>query len=77
MAGVGVEDSDSVITVVGNRTCNEGEQTIGGRDGDDTETDTNTIAVGVGEGDKEEDDDMVGSDLLEGLSSIVLSRLSF
>jgi hypothetical protein len=36
--------------------------------------DTDTIAVGVGEGDEEEEEIIVG-DLLDGLSSIVLSRL--
>jgi len=67
--------NDSIITVVDNGTCNEGERTVGGRDGDDTETDMNTIAVGIGEGDKEEDNDMISGDLLKGLSSIVLSWL--
>jgi len=75
MAGVGVGDSDSMISVMGNRTCNEGERTVGGRDGDDTETDINTIAVSIGEGDEEEDDDMIGGDLLKGLLSIILSWL--
>jgi hypothetical protein len=37
---------------VDNRTCNEGERSIGERDGGD---DTDTIAVGVREGDEEEE----------------------
>jgi hypothetical protein len=43
---VGLEDGDSVTTVVDNGTSNKGERAIGGREGDDT------IAVGVGEGDE-------------------------
>ena len=57
-----------------NRTCNKGERTVGGRDRDDQKTDTDTIAVRVREGDEEEDE-MIDGDPLEGLSSIVLSRL--
>jgi hypothetical protein len=71
---VGPGDSDSVTTVVDDGTCNKGERTVGGSDGDDTETDTDTIAVGVKEGDEEEEG-IIDGDLLEGLSSIVLSRL--
>ena len=32
---VGVEDSDSVTTIMDDRTCNKREWTMGGRDGDD------------------------------------------
>jgi hypothetical protein len=52
----------------------QGEWTVGRRDGDDAETDTDTIAVGVREGDEEEEE-MINGDSLVGLSSIVLSRL--
>jgi hypothetical protein len=48
LAEVGLGDSDGVTTIVDDGTCNKGERTVGGRDGDDS---------------------------LEGLSSIVLSRL--
>jgi hypothetical protein len=68
---VGLEASDGVTTVVNNGTCNKDERSVGRRDGGDG---TNTIAVGVGEVDEEEDVIMDG-DSLEGLSSIVLSRL--
>ena len=71
----GLGDCDGVTTVVEDGTCNNGERTVGGRDGDDVETDTDTIAVGVREGDEEEEETIDG-DSLEGLSSIVLSRLS-
>jgi hypothetical protein len=67
---VGLGDSDGVTTVVDDGTCNEGERTVGGRDGDDTDT----IAVGVRESDDEEEE-IIDGDSLEGLSSIVLSRL--
>jgi hypothetical protein len=73
-AEVGLGDSDGVTTVVDDGTCNEGERTVGGRDRDDAETDTDTIAVGVREGDEEEEV-IIDGDSLEGLSSIVLSRL--
>ena len=65
---VGLEDGDGVTTVVDDGTSNKGERAVGGRDGDDT------IAVGVREGD-EEDEEIIDGDSLEGLSSIVLSRL--
>jgi hypothetical protein len=52
----------------------QGERTVGRRDGDDAETDTDTIAVGIREGDEEEEE-MIDGDSLVGLSSIVLSRL--
>jgi hypothetical protein len=55
---------------VDNGTCNKGEQTVVGRDGDDAETDADTIAVGV-KGDEEEE--VIDGDLLEGFSSIILS----
>jgi hypothetical protein len=42
---VGLGDSDGVTTIVDDGTCNKGERTVGGRDGDDTDT----IAVGVRE----------------------------
>ncbi len=70
----GLEDCDGVTTVVDGGTCNKGERTEGGTDEDDVGTDMDTIAVGVGEGD-EEDDEIIDDDTLEGLSSIVLSRL--
>jgi hypothetical protein len=72
---VGLGDCDGVTTVVDDGTRNKGERTVGGRDGDDAETDTDTIAVGVREGDEEEEE-IIDGDSLEGLSSIVLSRLS-
>jgi hypothetical protein len=72
---VALEDSDGVTTVVDDGTCNKGERTGTGRDGDDAVSDTDTIAVGVGEGDEEEED-MIDGDSLDWLSSIVLSRLS-
>ena len=50
------------------RTCNEGERVVGGRDGDDT------IAVSVRESDEEEGE-IIDGDMLEGLSSIILNRL--
>jgi hypothetical protein len=62
--------SMGVTTVVEERTCNEVEGTVGKRDGDDAETE---IAVGVREGD--EDEKVIDGDTLEGLSSVVLSRL--
>jgi hypothetical protein len=68
---VGPGDSDGVTTVVDGGTCNKGERAVGGRDRDDTDT----IAVGVGEGDEEEEVRIDG-DWLEGLSSIVFSRLA-
>jgi hypothetical protein len=68
---VGVEVSDGVTTVVDGGTCNKEERSVGRRDGGD---DTDTIAVGVGEVDEEEEVTIDG-DSLEGLSSIVLSRL--
>jgi hypothetical protein len=71
---VGLGDSDGVTTVVDDGTCNKGERTIGGRDRDDAETDTDTIAIGVKESDEEEEE-VIDGDSLEGLSSIVLSRL--
>jgi hypothetical protein len=71
---VGLGDSDGFTTVVDDGTCNKGERTVRGRDGDDAETDMDTIAVNVEEGDKEEEG-IFDSDSLEGLSSIVLSRL--
>jgi hypothetical protein len=71
---VGLGDCDGVTTVVDGGTCNKGERTVGGRDEDDAETDTDTIAVGVREGDEEEEV-IIDDDWLEGLSSIVLSRL--
>jgi hypothetical protein len=74
MTEVGLGDSDGVTTVVDDGTCNKGERTVRGRDGDDAETDMDTIAVNVKEGDKEEEG-ILDSDSLEGLSSIVLSRL--
>jgi hypothetical protein len=74
MTEVGLGDSDGVTTVVDDRTCNEGERTVGGRDRDDAETDADTIAVGIREGDEEEEG-IIDGDALEGLSSIVLSRL--
>lgn len=67
---VGLGDSDGVTTVVDDGTCKEGERAIGGRDGDDTDT----IAVEVTES-EEEEEEIIGVDALEGLSSIVLSRL--
>ena len=73
-AEVGLGDSDGVTTVVDDGTCNEGERTVGGRDRDDAETDADTIAVGIREGDEEEEG-IIDGDALEGLSSIVLSRL--
>jgi len=66
---------NSLTTIVDNGTCNKGEQTVGERDRDDAETDTDTIAVSVREGDEEEEV-IIDGDSLEGLSSIVLSRLS-
>jgi hypothetical protein len=48
---------------------------VGGRDGEDVETDMDTIVVSVREGDEEEEE-IIDGDSLEGLSSIVLSRLS-
>ena len=51
-------------------TCNKGEKTVEGRDQDDTDT----IAVGVRDGDEEEEG-MINGNVLERLSSIVLSRL--
>jgi hypothetical protein len=68
---VGLEDSDGVTTVVDDGTCNKGERSVGGRDGGDN---SDTIAVDVGEGD-EEDEVIIDGDSLEGLSSIVVSRL--
>ncbi len=68
---VGLGDSSGVTTVVDDGTCNNGERAVGGKDRDDTDT----IAVGVGEGDEEEEERLDG-DSLEGLSSIVLSRLA-
>jgi hypothetical protein len=62
-----------VTTVVEDGTCNEVEGTVGERDRDGVETDTDTIAVGVGELD--EDEVIIDGDSLEGLSSIVVSRL--
>jgi len=53
---VGLGDSDGVTTVVDDGTRNEGERTVGGREGDDAETDADTIAVGVGESDEEEEE---------------------
>ena len=70
---VGLEDCDGVTTVVDGGTCNKGERAIGGRDRDEVGTDTDTIAVDV-EGDEEEVE-ITDGDSLEGLSSIVLSRL--
>ena len=74
MTEVGLGDSDSVTTVVDDGTCNKGEPTVKGRDGDDTETYTDTIAVGV-KGEEEEEEGIIDGDSLEGLSSIVLSWL--
>jgi hypothetical protein len=68
---VGLGDSDSVITIVDDGTCNKGEQMVGGRDGDDTEK----IAVSVREGDKEEEEITDGNSL-EQLLVIILSWLS-
>ena len=51
----------------------DGSTTSGERDGDGAETETDTIAVGVREGD--EDEKVIDGDTLEGLSSVVLSRL--
>jgi len=52
-------DSTGVTTVVEDRTCNDGEWKVGGRDGDegaaDVETETDTVAVGVREGDEDEE----------------------
>jgi hypothetical protein len=68
---VGLGDSDGVTTVVDDRTCNnKGERTIGGRDGDNAETDTDASIRG-----DEEDEEIIDGDSLEGLSSIILSRL--
>lgn len=73
---IALVDCDGVTTVVDDGTCNEGERTIGGRDRarDDPVTDSDTIGVGVRESD-EEDEEIIDGDSLEGLSSIVLSRL--
>jgi len=68
---VGLGDDDGVTTVVEDGTCSKGERTVGGRDGGDV---TDTIAVGVRERD-EEDEDIIDGDSLDGLSSMVLSRL--
>ena len=73
-AEVGLGECDGVTTVVDDGTCNEGERTVGGRDRDDAVTDADTIAVGVREG-EEEEEAIINGDSLEGLSSIVLSRL--
>ena len=54
------------------RTYNKDEQSVGRRDGGD---DIDTIAVGIRDSDGEEDV-IMDSDLLEGLSSTILSRLS-
>jgi hypothetical protein len=67
---VGVGDCDGVTTVVDDGTCNKEERSVGRRDGGD---DTDTIAVDV-KGDEEEEV-IIDGDSLEGLSSIVLSRL--
>jgi hypothetical protein len=52
-------DSTGVTTVVEDGACNDGEQKVGGRDGDegaaDAETETDTVAVGVREGDEDEE----------------------
>jgi hypothetical protein len=66
---VGLGDGVGVTTVVEDGTCNKGEGTVGGGDGDDPETDTATIAGGVRERDEEE---IIDGDPLQGLSSIVL-----
>ena len=68
---VGLEGSDGATTAVDDGTCNKDERSVGRRDRGDA---TDTIAVGVRERDEEEDVIMDG-DSLEGLSSIVLSRL--
>ena len=46
-------DSTGVTTVVEDKTCSEGEGTVGGRDGDEGVTDAETD-TGVSEGDVEE-----------------------
>ena len=67
---VGLGDGDGVTTtVVDGRTCNKGERTVEGRDRGD---DRDAIAVDVSDEEKEETTD---GDALEGLLSIVLSRL--
>ena len=40
-------------------TCNKGERTVGGMDGDDVEADTDTIAVGVSEGEGDEEGERI------------------
>ena len=73
-------DSTGDTTVVEDGTCNGGEGRVGESDGEEgvgdaeTETETDTVAVGVGEGDEDEEY-VIDGDSLEGLSSIVLSRL--
>ena len=62
-----------MTTVVEDGTCNKVEGTVGERDGDGVETDTDTIAVDVRE--RDEDEVIIDGDSLEGLSSIVVSRL--
>jgi hypothetical protein len=66
-------DIMGVTTVVEDETCNEVDEAVGERNGDEAETERDTIAVGVTEGD--EDEKVIDGDALEGLSSIVLSRL--
>jgi hypothetical protein len=72
---VGLKDSNGVTTVVDDGTCNKREQTVGGRDRDNAKTDMDTIAVGIKES-NEEEKEVIDSNSLEGLLSIVLSRLS-
>jgi hypothetical protein len=73
VAGDRSGDSMGVTTVVEVGTCNRGEAIEGGTDGYDVETDVDTIAVGVRE--RDDDEEVIDGDSLEGLSSIVLSRV--
>ena len=70
---VALGDSDGATTAVDVGTYNKGEGTIGKKGPGYYRDDTDTIAVGVREGDEEEE--IIDGDSLEGLSSIVLSRL--
>jgi hypothetical protein len=73
LTGTGSGDSEGVTTVVEDKTCNEGAEAVGGRDGDNSEIDDpDTMAVGVKERDEEEV--VIAGDSLE-LSSIGFSRV--